>query len=147
MKQWLELLRQLGDSVLELAAAEVGALSDDLRRGGRQAVRALALLVAAVVLATLAWALVTVAVVTALGAAIGLWQAALAVAAVYAVVAIALGLVARGRWRAIEPPVETVRRRIEEQRAWFHDRILDRGSREGTLAGESDQETLTGDSP
>jgi hypothetical protein len=146
MKQWLELLRQLGDAVLELVAAEASALADDLRRGGRQAARVVALLAVTVVLATLAWALVTVAAVAALAPAIGLWQAALAIGAVYAVVATVCGVAARNRWRRIEAPVETVRRRIEDQRTWLRDHLFDRSAAGSTLETGGDHDRLTGDS-
>ena len=145
MKELLDLLRHLGDAVLDLAAAEAGALSEDLRRGGRQAAGALVLVVVAVVLATLAWALFTLAIVWGLALVIAPWLAALAVGAVYAVVAIACAAAARRRWSAIEPPVETVRRRIEEQRTWFRHRILDLPV-EGGGEPEDEPARLAGDS-
>ncbi|HVR27924.1 MAG TPA: phage holin family protein [Thermoanaerobaculia bacterium] len=125
MKEWLDLLRHLGDAVLDLAAAEAAALAEDLRRGGRQAARALVLLAVAAVLAVVAWALFTLALVWGLAAAIGLWQAALLVGVVYAAVAMVCAAAARRRFRAIEPPLETVQRRLEEQRTWFRGRILE----------------------
>ena len=106
MKEWLDLLRHLGDAVLDLAAAEAAALAEDLRRGGRQAARVLVLLAIAAVLAVVAWALFTLALVWGLATAIGLWQAALVVGAVYAVIAIACAFTARRRFRSIEPPLE-----------------------------------------
>ena len=124
MKEWLELLRHLGDAVLDLIAAEAGALTGDLRRGGRQALAALTVAAVAAVLAVLAWGLVTLALVWGLATVIDPWLAALAVGAVYAVAAIACALSARNRWRRIEPPAEIVRRRWEEQSTWFRDRIL-----------------------
>ena len=125
MRQWLELLRRLGDAVLELAEAEVGALADDLRRGGRQAARALLLVAIASVLAALAGSLLTVALILGLVAArIEPWLAALAVAAAYAAAAVAFAAAARRRWRATELPLDTVKRRWSEQNAWFRDRVL-----------------------
>src|SRR5688572_2859084 len=124
MKEWLELLRRLGDAVLELAGAEVDALAADLRRGGQQAARALLLVAVAFVLATLAWALFTLAIVWGLAVLIGTWQAALAVGAVYAVVAVACAAAARRRRRATELPLEIVKRRWHEQHEWLNNRIL-----------------------
>jgi hypothetical protein len=46
------------------------------------------------------------------------------VGAIYAVVAIGCGLAARSRWRAVEAPLDTVKRRWSEQSAWFHQRLL-----------------------
>lgn len=124
MKDWLELLRRLGDAVLELAGAEVDALAQDLRRGGQQAARALVLVAVASVLGALAWALFTLALVLGLATVIRPWQAALAVGAVYAAVAIGCAVAARRRWLETELPVEVVKRRWREQNAWFRDHIL-----------------------
>ena len=145
MKEWLDLLRHLGDAVLDLAAAEAAALAEDLRRGGRQAARALVLLAIAAVLAVVAWALFTLALVWGLATAIGLWQAALLVGAVYAVVAIACTFAARRRFRSIEPPLETVQRRLEEQRTWFRRRILEVPPEDARAQDESGAR-LAGDS-
>jgi uncharacterized membrane protein YqjE len=124
MREWLELLRRLGDAVLELAGAEVEALAGDLRRGGEQAARALLLVAVAFVLAVLAWALFTLALVWGLATMIGTWQAALAVGGVYAVVAVVCAMAALRRWRATEPPLDTVKRRWREQNDWLRERIL-----------------------
>ena len=124
MKEWLELVRRLGDAVVEMAGAEVDALTGDIRRGGRQAARALFLIAVAFVLAALAWSLFTLALVWGLASLIGGWQAALAVGAVYAVVAVACAMTARRRWRAFEPPLDVVKRRWRDQNDWFRARIL-----------------------
>ena len=124
MRELLELLRRLGDALLELAGAEFASLSEDLRRGSRQAARAIALVVVGVVLAALAWALFTLALVWGLANVIAAWQAALAVGALYAIVAIVCGATARKGWRQIEAPGETVKRHVSEQGAWFRDRVL-----------------------
>jgi hypothetical protein len=124
MREWLELLRRLGDALLELATAEVDALADDLRRGGRQAARSVLWLSIAFVLACHAWALLTLALVWGLATWIGAWQAALAVGAAYVVGAIAFIAAARAAWRITEAPLDTVKRRWREQNAWFRDRLL-----------------------
>ena len=124
MKEWLELLRRLGDAVLELAGAEVDALAEDLRRGGQQASRAVLLVAIAFVLAAHAWALFTLALVWGLATLIGAWQAALAIGAVYAVVAVLCAAAARRRWRLTEPPLDTIKRRWRDQNEWFRERVL-----------------------
>jgi hypothetical protein len=124
MRQWLELFGNLGDAFLELVGAEVDALSDDLRRGGRDAARAALLVAIAFVLATLAYSLFTVALVWGLSMVMRGWLAALLVGAVYALVAVACVAAALRRWRAIEPPIDTVRRRWRDQSTWFRDRLL-----------------------
>jgi hypothetical protein len=132
MKEWLELLRHLGDAVLDLIAAEASALTGELRRGGRQALGALMVAAVAAVLAVLAWGLLTLALVWGLATFIDPWLAALAVGAVYAVAAIGCAVTARRRWRRIEPPADVVRRRWQEQNAWFRDRILALPPEEGS---------------
>jgi membrane protein len=134
MKEWLELLRHLGDAVLDLIAAEATALTGDLRRGGRQALGALLFAAVAGVLGVLAWCLLTLALVWGLATVVDPWLAALLVGAVYVVGAIACAAAARRRFRKIEPPVDVVRRRWEEQSTWFRNRILalppEQGSRD-----------------
>lgn len=124
MREWLALFRNLGDALLELVGAEIDALTEDLRRGGRDAARAVLLVVIALVLAALAWSLFTVALVWGLSTVMRGWLAAVLVGGVYAVAAIACAAGARRRWRAIEPPLDTVKRRWNEQNAWFRDRLL-----------------------
>ena len=124
MREWLDLFRNLGDALLELVGAEVDALSEDLRRGGHDAARAALLVGIAFVLATLAFSLFTVALIWGLSTVMRGWLAALLVGAVYAVVAIACALAARARWRAVEAPVDTVKRRWREQSAWLHQKLL-----------------------
>ena len=124
MREWLDLFRNLGDAFLELVGAEVDALSADLRRGGQHAARAALLIGIAFVLATLAFSLFSVALIWGLSTVMRGWLAALLVGAVYAVAAAGCAMAARARWRAVEAPVDTVRRRWQEQSAWFHEKLL-----------------------
>jgi Putative Actinobacterial Holin-X, holin superfamily III len=124
VREWLDLFRNLGDAFLELVGAELDALAEDFRRGGQNAARAALLVAIAFVLAILAWSLFTVALVWGLSLVMRGWLAALLVGAVYALVAIACAVGARSRWRALEPPLDTVRRRWHEQNSWFRQRLL-----------------------
>jgi hypothetical protein len=124
VREWLELFRNLGDAFLELIGAEIEALADDLKRGGRHAARAALLIAIAFVLATLAWSLFTVALVWGLSTVMRGWLAALLVGAGYAVIAIVCAASARRRWRRIEAPLDTVKRRWREQNRWFRERLL-----------------------
>jgi hypothetical protein len=124
VREWLELFRKLGDAFLELIGAEIEALAADFQRGGRNAARAALLIAIAFVSGALAWSLFTVALVWGLSMVMRGWLAALLVGAVYAVVAIALAVSARRRWRQVEAPLDTVRRRWREQNTWFRERLL-----------------------
>jgi hypothetical protein len=124
VREWLELFRNLGDALLELVGAEIEALAADFRRGGGNAARAALLIATAFVLATLAWSLFTVALVLGLATVMRGWLAALLVGAVYAIVAVVLAAAARRRWREVEAPLDTVKRRWQEQSVWFRERLL-----------------------
>jgi hypothetical protein len=124
VREWLDLFRNLGDAFLELVGAEVDALAEDVHRGGRHAARAALLIAIAFVMATLAFSLFSVALIWGLATVMRGWLAALLVGGVYAVVAIACAMAARTRWRRVEAPLDTVKRRWRDQSTWFHDRLL-----------------------
>lgn len=132
MSRWLELLRRLGEDLLDWAAAEVAAVGDDLRSSGREAVKAGVLLLVAVALALIAWAILTFALVGALALVMPLWVAAAAVGAIYAVVAAMLGFAARRRMRRIESPSDTVKRHWRDQSRWLRERVLALPGEEGS---------------
>jgi uncharacterized membrane protein YqjE len=124
VRQWLDLFRNLGDAFLELVGAEIDALSEDLHHGGRNAARAALLIAIAFVFGALAWSLFTGALLWGLSTVMRGWLAALLVGAVYAVVAIVCAMAAKRRWRAVEAPLHTVKRRWHSQQSWFHDQLL-----------------------
>jgi len=124
VREWLDLFRNLGDAFLDLVGAEVDALSEDLRRGGHHAARAALLIGIAFVLATLAFSLFSVALIWGLSTVMRGWLAALLVGAVYAIAAIGCAMAARTRWRAVEAPVDTVKRRWRDQSLWFREKLL-----------------------
>jgi uncharacterized membrane protein YqjE len=124
VREWLDLFRNLGDAFLELVGAEIDALAADLQRGGRNAARAALLIAIALVFAVLAWGLFTVALIWGLSTVMRGWIAALLVGGVYAVVAIGCAVAARRRWREVEAPLDTVKRRWREQSTWFRERLL-----------------------
>jgi uncharacterized membrane protein YqjE len=130
VREWLDLFRNLGDAFLELIGAEIEALAADLQRGGRHAARAALLIAIAFVLGALAWSLFTVALVWGLSTVMRGWLAALLVGAVYAAIAIVLAFSARRRWREVEAPLDTVKRRWQEQNTWFRQRLLQPTSEE-----------------
>jgi uncharacterized membrane protein YqjE len=122
-RSWSGLVRDVGRSFLALVRAELEALAGDLQGSARTLLRAL--LVAAVAGAVVFWAIglaIDVAVEL-LALAMPRWGAAATVLGLLLLVAAVLIVVVRRRMREIEAPAETLRRRIEESRAWWTRRI------------------------
>jgi len=121
---WKELLQSLGDSLLEVVGAEAAALTGDLRHSGRQLLSALVLGLSAAFM--FFW------VVGASGFVLfqvltlwwPRWGAALAVMALFLLLACLLALMASRRFQAIDLPAETVRRRFDDHKAWWQDQVL-----------------------
>ena len=124
MGKWLELLGRLGRALLDLLSAELGAFADDLRGTRRELIRAVTLLACAGGFALLSLSVFTMAVVWGLAQVMAAWAAALVVAFVYATVAAVVASAARRRLQRLETPVDTLRRRWDDQRDWFQDRVL-----------------------
>ncbi len=123
MGTWLELLKQIGQALLDLVSAEAKEVGADLRGTGRSLAHGLLLLAIAGALAVLSLVVLSLALVWALTLVFAPWQAALLVGGVYAAAAVIVGLVARGRLRRLEAPAVTVKRHWEEQRQWFQERV------------------------
>jgi membrane protein implicated in regulation of membrane protease activity len=124
-----ENIEVLGSAGLDLAKAELFALSEEFRLTGKGLLR-VALLVA-ICLFTLFWA---IALLVFLGVEVGAlwlprWMAALIVLGLLLLVVAALVLVARKRWRRLESPGQTVRRRLDEHRDWWRRRIVEQDGR------------------
>ena len=124
LRRWRDLLASLGSSLFEVAEAELTALKTDLRVSGRQL--GSAVLLAAVAGLVVFWAMGAAGF--ALYQLILLWlpgwASALIVLGFFAAVALVLGLVARARFRSLEAPVETVRRRVDDHLNWWHENLL-----------------------
>jgi hypothetical protein len=122
-RSWSGLVRDVGRSFLALVRAELEALAGDLQGSARTLLRAL--LVAAIAGAVVFWAIglaIDVAVEL-LALAMPRWAAAATVLGLLLLVAAVLIVVVRRRMREIEAPAETLRRRIEESRAWWTRRV------------------------
>lgn len=115
----------LGAAGLDLARAEMAALSEELRLTGRELLRVV--VVVAICFCLLFWAIAVLVFTGVEVAALWLpqWLAALLVFGLLLLVAGILGLVARKRWRSLESPGRTVRRRLDEHREWWRRRIVD----------------------
>ena len=125
-RAWLGMVRDVGVAFADLARAELAAIAADLGRSGGALVRAL--VVAAVAAACAFWTL-GLAIYFAVellarwlprwGAVGIVWAASLLATAV-------LLLVVRAKLAAIEPPAETVRRRMEVSQRWWQSRVARR---------------------
>lgn len=144
---WFDLLTSLGEAGWELARAEVRVVSAEVEQAGRKLVGALLLILVA--LFALFWAIGVLAMVLTEVAALWLprWGAALVVLGLFVLVGGILALVARRRVRSIEPPAETVKRRLHEHRGWWDRKIaISSRSPAGGSAPKSPSEARSGES-
>ncbi len=123
---WLELLRELGRAVGDLLRAELAALGEDLTANVRSLATGLALVAAAATVAFWLLGVLTLAAVEVLALWLPRWGATLIVGGVLLILLAVLGLVARGRFRRLETPAATVRRRLGGHTAWWQERVLGR---------------------
>jgi len=122
--RWSGLLAPLSEAALDLARAEYGVVSGEVRRAARHVAKALFLLL--IGLFALFWAIGAVAlVVFELGSLwLPRWGAALVDLGIFLALGLLFAVVARRRLRGIEHPVATVRRRLSEHRDWWDRKIV-----------------------
>lgn len=124
MSGWLDLVRSLGEALLEVLRAELGALQGDFQRSGRHLGSGLALLAGAAVLAFWAVGLVLFVLVTLFAVWLPLWGAALVVLALFLIGIGVLGWLGKRRLLEVENPVSSVRRRLDDHLAWWQQSFL-----------------------
>jgi uncharacterized membrane protein YqjE len=133
---WLDLFRELGQALLEVLRAELTVVWEHWRIWGRNWIVAAVLFVVVLFLTFWLSGLLVVALVHGVMAAfdLALWQAALSTAA--ALLLVMAVLAGGGLWLAkrSESPMETVRRQLDDHRAWLDGKIL--GERELRPAGK-----------
>src|SRR6185295_13753216 len=124
MGGWGKLVRELGQSWLDVLRAELQALEDDFTRSGHHLKRGVGLFGGAVALGFWAIGALVVAAIAGLAVWLPLWGAALIVAFVFA--AVAAGLAASGSKRVakVENPISVARRRLEDHMDWVQSRLL-----------------------
>ena len=125
IKRWLERFGSLGQALLELLQAEVGALTDDLRASGRRLGVALLLFVVALFVVFWWCGVLTYTLVELLALWLPRWGAALSVAGILALVAAVFALVGYLRLRRLEAPAATVRRHLDSSVDWWQSRVID----------------------
>lgn len=124
MNGWIDMVRALGESLVEVLRAEVEAGRDEVARSARLLGIALALFAVAAVLSVLVSALLVVALVALLSLWLPTWAAALIVAAVLGIGVAVLAVLGRRKLRELENPFELVKRRLADHLDWWRDRLL-----------------------
>jgi len=126
-RSWVHLFRGLGETLLELLRAEVRALTEDLKATGRRLAGAVAIF--AVAGFFLFWACGVLAYLAIVLLASVLSPAAAAAVVLGALLLITAIFVAWGylKLRRLETPGATVRRRLDDSKGWWRERVLELG--------------------
>src|SRR5215203_1719463 len=124
MAGWIDLVRSLGESLLEVWRAELDTLQDDFKRTGHHLGLALAFFGAALILGFWIAGLLLFALVALLHIWLPWWAASLIVLALFTLVAGILVRLALTRLKEVESPVETVRRRVDNHLDWWQNGLL-----------------------
>lgn len=130
---WLEMFRALGQALVEVFKAELAELSEELGISAKHLGWALGFFGAAAFLAFWMLPALMLTVGLVLDVWLPAWAAALIVVAFFLLVMAVLGFLGYRQVRRVENPAETVRRRYEEHREWWDQRLL---PREGTAREE-----------
>jgi hypothetical protein len=125
MERWRDLFTTIGESFLELMAAELAELEGDLGRSGKLLVRIVVAFVLAAVLAVYATGGAGALAVVLLSRVWPLWGAILAVIAALLLLASVAAAVGAVWLRRLESPLATVRRRMDSHVEWWQGEILD----------------------
>ena len=131
---WTGRLREVGDAFLGVVRAELAALAADLGDSGKALLRAFALVAAAAGVVFWTVGLLLYFAVELLALVLPRWGAVGVVLALFALVALALVVVAKRGFARVESPTEVVRRRYEEHRLWWQDSVAqDAGETAGAV--------------
>ena len=124
MGGWIEMFRGLGEALLEVLRAEVATLQEDLSRSGRIAGGALALLGVALILAFWIVGLLVFTLIAVLAIWLQLWAAALIVLGLFLVATAILAWMGVDRFKQVENPVQTFRRRVDDHLDWWQNTLM-----------------------
>ncbi|HEV7672245.1 MAG TPA: phage holin family protein [Thermoanaerobaculia bacterium] len=124
MGGWGRLVRELGQSWLDVLRAELQAVEDDFSRSGHQLKRGAGLIGGSVALGFWAVGALVVAAIAGLAVWLPLWAAALIVAFVFAAGAAGLGALGGKSVARVENPITIARRRLEDHMDWVQSRLL-----------------------
>lgn len=137
---WVEMFRGLGQSVLDLLAAEWAELKRELTASAKKVAIAAALFGAAAafgfwLVAVLLYLLIQVAAIW-----LPQWGAALAVTVLVLVIVAVLALLGVSRLKRFESPGVTVSRRLDDHLDWWNERLLAEERRRRPVGAESRKE-------
>ncbi len=135
MGGWGKLVRELGQSWLDVLRAELQALEDDFARSGHQLKRGVGLFGGAVALGFWAIGALVVAGIAGLATWLPLWAAALIVAFLFAVVAAGLAALGNKSMAKVENPITVSRRRLEDHLDWVQSRLISSVPEADTASG------------
>jgi hypothetical protein len=124
MGGWIEMFRGLGEALLDVLRAEVATLQEDLTRSGRIAGGALALLGVALILAFWIVGLLVFTLIAVLAIWLQLWAAALIVLGLFLAATAILAWMGVNRFKQVENPVQTFRRRVDDHLDWWQNTLL-----------------------
>jgi hypothetical protein len=124
MNGWVEMFRGLGEALLEVLRAEVATLQEDLSRSGRIAGGALALLGTALILLFWIVGLLIFAMIAVLHIWLELWAASLIVLGLFLLATGILAWMGVNRFKQVENPVQTFRRRVDDHLDWWQNTLL-----------------------
>jgi hypothetical protein len=124
MGGWIEMFRGLGEALLDVLRAEVATLQEDLSRSGRIAGGALALLGVALILAFWIVGLLVFTLIAVLAIWLQLWAAALIVLSLFLVATAILAWMGVNRFKQVENPVQTFRRRVDDHLDWWQNTLM-----------------------
>jgi len=124
-RDWVQLFRGLGDSLLELLRAEVRALTDDLKATGKRLAGAVALFLVAGFFAFWSCGLIAYLAIELLASVLSRAGAVAVVLGAFLLISALSALWAMLKMRRLEGPADTVRRRLDDSRGWWQQRVLE----------------------
>ena len=124
---WVDMVRSLGQGLLEVLQAETEVLGQELGRTGKQAGIGMALVAASAMISFWFLGVATLCVVAILALWMPTWAAAGVVGLVLLLTAAVLAGLAWSRFKSLENPAMTLQRRWVDHQAWWHGRLLASG--------------------
>lgn len=124
MQGWIDLFRSLGESLIEVLRAEIGATQEDLKTSGRHLGKALGLLAGAAAIGFWMLGLTIFFLVALLNIWLQTWAAAGIVLLLFAIVAGVLAKRGRAQLTRVENPVDVVKRHVDDHLDWWQNNLI-----------------------